>query len=124
MKSVYKPNISGTGRLFSTFAGAALAAAAYHRSNRALGLLGLGLIGRGASGWCPVTAAMERDTPHYGDNTQRHLGGSGGVLVEEVITIYRPIGEVYTYWRRHENLPHFMDHLATRISPASTRSST
>lgn len=111
MKSMYKPNISVTGRLVSTFAGAALAAAGYQRSNRALGLMGLGLIGRGASGWCPVTAAIERDTPQYRDSTKRYLGGPRGVIVEDAITIYRPINEVYGYWRGLENLPHFMEHL-------------
>ena len=110
MRSMYKPNISATGRLVSTFAGAALAAAGCQRSNRALGLLGLGLIGRGASGWCPLTAATERDTRYSGD-TRRHLGGARGVIVEDAITIYRPIDEVYAYWRSLESLPNFMDHL-------------
>ncbi len=32
-------------------------------------------------------------------------------MVEETVTIYRPVSEVYTYWRNLENLPHFMDHL-------------
>jgi len=112
MRSMYKPNISVTGRLVSTVAGAALAAAGYQRSNRALGLMGLGLIGRGASGWCPVTAAVERDTPQR-DSTKRYLGGSRGVIVEDAITIYRPVSEVYSYWRGLENLPHFMEHLET-----------
>ena len=111
MKSVYKPNISGTGRMVSTVAGVALAAAGYQRSNRALGLLGLGLLGRGVSGWCPVTAAVDRNAVHYGDSTKRHLAGSRGVIVEDAIRIYRPISEVYAYWRNLENLPHFMDHL-------------
>jgi uncharacterized membrane protein len=112
MRSMYKPNISATGRLVSTFAGAALAATGYQRSNRALGLLGLGLIGRGATGWCPVTAAMERgETHYYSDPTKRHLGGPRGVTVEDAIVIYRPISEVYAYWRNLENLPHFMNHL-------------
>ena len=59
MKSMYKPNISATARLASAAAGAALALAGYKRSNKAIGLLGLGMIARGASGWCPVTAAVD-----------------------------------------------------------------
>ncbi|HKY22232.1 MAG TPA: SRPBCC family protein [Vicinamibacterales bacterium] len=110
MRAMYKPNISATGRLVSTVAGAALTTVGYRRSNRVLGLLGLGLLGRGASGWCPVTAAIDRDAPQ-GDSTKRHLSGARGVIVEDAITIYRPIDEVYTYWRHLENLPQFMDHL-------------
>ena len=35
----------------------------------------------------------------------------GACIVEDAITIYRPVSEVYTYWRNLENLPHFMEHL-------------
>lgn len=93
-------------------AGAALSALGYRRSSRGLGLLGLGLIARGASGWCPVTAAVDRDGHGYGEeSTKRHLRGSRGVIVEDSITIYRPVSEVYSFWRNLENLPRFMEHL-------------
>ena len=111
MRSMYKPNISATGRLASTIAGATLAVVGYQRSNKALGILGMGLIARGASGWCPVTAAIDPDAQNDTDATKRHLGGSRGVIVEDVITIYRPVSEVYSYWRNLENLPRFMEHL-------------
>ena len=45
------------------------------------------------------------------DATKRHLGGPGGIIVEDTITIYRPVTDVYSYWRNLENLPRFMDHL-------------
>jgi uncharacterized membrane protein len=111
MRAMYKPNISVTGRLVSTLAGAALAAVGYQRSNRALGVLGAGLIARGASGWCPVTAAVEGNSHGATDPTKRHLAGRHGVIVEDAITIYRPIDDVYSYWRDLDNLPRFMDHL-------------
>lgn len=111
MRAMYKPNISVTGRWASTIAGVALAAVGYQRSNRALGALGAGLIARGASGWCPVTAAVEGNSHYDSDPTKRHLGGRHGVIVEDAITIYRPIDDVYSYWRNLENLPRFMDHL-------------
>lgn len=110
MKSMYKPNISKTERWASTLMGAALAAAGYQRSNKALGLAGIALLGRGASGFCPVNAAIGRDTASRYDTTAR-LGGRRGVKVEAAITIYRPQQEVYAYWRTFENLPMFMDHL-------------
>src|SRR5207247_1614944 len=34
-----------------------------------------------------------------------------GVRVEQVVTINRPIEEVYQFWRNFENLPRFMTHL-------------
>jgi len=111
MSSMYKPNISATARWTSTIAGAALAAVGYKRSNRMLRLAGLGLLARGASGWCPVTAAV-RDGSSDIELTKKHLGGPRGVIVEDAITIYRPVSEVYSYWRNLENLPRFMEHLA------------
>ena len=114
MRSMYKPNISSTARWASTIAGATLAAVGYKRANRGLSALGAGLIARGASGWCPVTAAVDRSGHgyRYGDEpTKRHLAGPRGVIVEDVVTIHRPIDEVYAYWRSLENLPRFMEHL-------------
>jgi uncharacterized membrane protein len=43
-----------------------------------------------------------------GERTPRR---SGTVRVERVITINRPIDEVYQFWRAFENLPQFMRHL-------------
>jgi uncharacterized membrane protein len=107
---MYKTNISKTERWASTFIGAALAAAGYQRSNKALGLAGIALLGRGASGFCPVNAAVGRDTCSKYD-TRARLGGSRGVRVEAATTVYLPQREVYAYWRNFENLPTFMDHL-------------
>lgn len=92
-------------------AGAALAAAGFKKSNRALGLAGLGLLARGASGWCPVTSALHRTSYSPGEGTRRHLSGPRGLMVEDAILIYRPVSEVYSYWRSLENLPRFMEHL-------------
>jgi uncharacterized membrane protein len=36
---------------------------------------------------------------------------SGGIKVKSSITVGRPIGEVYGFWRNFENLPRFMTHL-------------
>ena len=111
MKSMYKPNISATARLASTIAGTTLAIVGIQRRNKALGLLGAGLVARGTSGWCPVTAAIDSDAFGDTDSTRRHLAGSRGAIVEDAITIYRPVSEVYSFWRNLENLPRFMEHL-------------
>lgn len=63
--------------------------------------------------WLPVVAAgavgayavMQRR------GTRQQLGGSAGVRVEESVTVNRPIGDVFRFWRNFENLPQFMNHL-------------
>ncbi|MGH9308696.1 MAG: SRPBCC family protein [Vicinamibacterales bacterium] len=47
---------------------------------------------------------------------------SRDVRVEKVLTINRPIQEVYQFWRRFENLPRFMRHLESVEILSSTRS--
>ncbi|HEY7169683.1 MAG TPA: SRPBCC family protein [Vicinamibacterales bacterium] len=37
--------------------------------------------------------------------------GTSGVRIERVVTVNRPIEEVYGFWRNVENLPRFMRHL-------------
>src|ERR1043165_10300873 len=109
MNSMYKPNISSTEKWVSTIAGTALAIVGYKRSNAALGVAGLGLLARGVTGFCPVSAAIGRNTASQ--DTRDALGGSGGVRVDASTTIHRPAQEVYSYWRQLENLPRFMDHV-------------
>ena len=36
-----------------------------------------------------------------------------GVKVGKIITINRPISEIYSFWRKVENLPLFMSHLVS-----------
>jgi uncharacterized membrane protein len=110
MRSMYKANISKTERWTSSLMGTAFALIGLQRSNKALGLAGLAMLGRGASGYCPVSAALGRDTSSPYD-TRARLGGSRGARVEAAITIYRPQIEVYAYWRNFENLPNFMNHV-------------
>ena len=42
---------------------------------------------------------------------RRSTGSSPDLEVAEAITINRPIGEVYAFWRRFENFPRFMRHI-------------
>lgn len=46
-----------------------------------------------------------------GSDTRQQLGGRAGIHVEEAITVNRPIGDVFRFWRNVENLPSFMRHL-------------
>lgn len=109
-------NISDLERMLSVGAGAAMLAYALTRSRRderhsATTLLtsATGLIGRGVTGFCPVSALVGRNARRA--DTRTALSGSGGIRVHEAITIDRPVDELYRFWRNFSNLPRFMDHL-------------
>ena len=77
---------------------------------------GVGLVLRGVSGYCPVTAVTRgRNGRGAGartfSDTRASLGGARGVRVHEVVIIDRPRAEVYRFWQRLSNLPRFMRHL-------------
>ncbi len=38
---------------------------------------------------------------------------NSGIKVKSAVTVGRPVGEVYGFWRNFENLPRFMSHLET-----------
>src|SRR5437588_12542488 len=43
--------------------------------------------------------------------TQPSLKSGKGIKIEKSLTINRPVHELYSFWRRLENLPRFMAHL-------------
>jgi uncharacterized membrane protein len=45
------------------------------------------------------------------DHTKTALGGDRGVRVRESVRLEVPVGDVYRFWRRLENLPRFMRHV-------------
>lgn len=60
------------------------------------------LLYRGATGYCPVYGALDKD------------GTDPAALnITESFIVNRPRQEVYSFWRRLENLPRFMKHLAS-----------
>ena len=69
---------------------------------------GVGLVMRGVSGYCPVTAAV---APSRAQSTRDVLSGPRGIHVHETVAINRPRAEVYRFWRQLSNLPRFMSHL-------------
>jgi uncharacterized membrane protein len=116
-------NVGGAERWLSTLAGAGLVAAGLSRRDRG-GLLaaiaGGALLYRGASGHCPVNAAIGRNSAT--ESTQVALGGPGGIHVKHSVTIGRPVEELYRFWRNMENLPQFMTHLKSVTRLDDTRS--
>jgi uncharacterized membrane protein len=103
-------NVSPTERWASALAGIGLMTLAFRRGfERKYAAAGLGLIPRGVSGFCPVSAATGRNS--NATDTREALAGPRGIKVETAVTINRPIEEVYSFWRRLENLPRFTEHL-------------
>jgi uncharacterized membrane protein len=45
------------------------------------------------------------------NSPQQIVDSSSGIRVKSAITVARPVGEVYGFWRNFENLPRFMSHL-------------
>jgi uncharacterized membrane protein len=135
---VYPPraswvNVGRVERWLSMVAGGALAAYALKRRSIPGGtaaLAGAALLYRGATGHCDLyqVLGINRAERHggtradQGSDTRQQLGGSAGILVEESITINKPVDQVYRFWRDFENLPKFMTHLdsvATREAGVS-----
>ena len=119
-------NISETERWVSVAAGVGLAAyGVSRRSGAGWMLAGLGalLVRRGMSGHCHTYSLFGMNTAGTGSDTRQALGGSAGVIVEESITINRPIEELYRFWRNLENLPRVMSHLQSveRITDTLSR---
>jgi uncharacterized membrane protein len=107
-------NITDLERWLSLAAGTSLALYGLSRRKTAgwiLSAFGGMLIQRGATGHCHVYEAFGINTAGTGDDTRRALGGSAGTIVEESVTINRPVEELYRFWRNLENLPQFMHHL-------------
>jgi uncharacterized membrane protein len=106
MEATYQ-NVGSMERLITLAAGAALLGYAWRQRSRPLGFTSAGLLARGATGFCPAYAALgvnHADTKHA-------LGGARGVHVRESITVDASPEELYTFWRRYENLPLVMPHL-------------
>ncbi len=101
-------NVNNWERALSVAAGAGLLAwAARKQSGRKTSVpLGVFLVSRGASGYCPVNHAIGRDTRRQ--DTRTALAGPRGVKVLESITISKPPSEVYAVWNDLSNLPRFM----------------
>ena len=111
-------NIAGTERWVTAFVGGGLATYGLLRSptpgnalsGYAMTAAGLYLIFRGATGHCPAYSALGVNPAIEAEETSKKLGDVG-IKVTHAVSIQKPIGELYAYWRDFTNLPHIMDHL-------------
>jgi len=99
-------NVGDTERILSTVGGAALAIMALRdlKSPGGISMLLAGgvLLVRGLSGYCFVNNAIGR-------NTARKAGSP--VEINTSVSLDKPRSEVYSFWRKLENLPRIMSHL-------------
>lgn len=108
-------NIGSTERMISAFSGALLTFYAIRRPVKHWALLSAGgyMLYRGLSGYCPMNQAVGRNTA---DKEIEPL------QISRTITVNRPRSEVYAFWRQLDNLPRFMQHLAS-VTPIDTKRS-
>ncbi|HEY0404258.1 MAG TPA: SRPBCC family protein [Pyrinomonadaceae bacterium] len=76
-----------------------------------LGLVGGGLIYRGATGHCDLYHSLGINTAEGTQNPNVSVAAGRGIKVEKSVTVSKPPEELYRFWRNFENLPRFMDHL-------------
>lgn len=106
-------NVAEPERWISVIAGGALAA--YGLRMRSLpgivvAALGGALVHRGATGHCLVYESLGVTTAEeQGDQVSVPYGH--GVRVEKSVTINASAEELYTFWRKFDNLPRFMHNL-------------
>jgi uncharacterized membrane protein len=113
--------VSRGERIASLALGGALLAWAGPRRRSALGAglgtLGLALVGRGATGRCAAYRAAGIDTAQQSlssrlrAKTRQARGTTGGVEIEQSLTVNRPCEKVYEAWRRLERLPEIFEHI-------------
>jgi len=123
-------NVSDVERWASAIGGAALTVFGIKQlkdrspAGAVLAAAGGALIYRGATGHCPMYAAAGISTAseHDRNGTRAALSGSGGVRVEEVITVDASPEQLYLFWRNFEQLPSFMDHLVVVTQVDALRS--
>ncbi len=100
-------NVGTAERIGSAFAGAVLATYGLRNANSIssfpIMVAGGFLLLRGATGYCPVNSVLHRNTS---DRTVAAAKATASYIIN------KPRQEVYSYWRKLENLPLFMRHLA------------
>jgi len=112
-------NVGNYERVASAIGGGALIGYALKSrtpAGIALGLLGAGLLYRGATGQCEAYRALGVNTATTSEDVARD------VHIEKSITIGATPAELYSFWRNFENLPRFMEDLESVTQLEGNRS--
>ncbi|HUE74955.1 MAG TPA: SRPBCC family protein [Pirellulaceae bacterium] len=125
-KTSYRPpiNVGQAERLASLAGGAMLAGYGLTRGTSAgllLGAIGAAFAYRGWTGHCSVYQALGMNSAEHSDQTA--IPSGQGIKLEESITIGRPAEELFQFWRKLDNLPRVMRHVASveQLSPTRSR---
>jgi uncharacterized membrane protein len=113
-------NVSREEALFSGLAGTVLLLAGITKRSLAgatLAVTGAALLHRGITQHCPIYEMLGANTNELG---RRKVPTRRALKVQKRITIDRPPGELYRYWRNFANLPHVMRHLDS-VEPINDR---
>jgi uncharacterized membrane protein len=117
-------NVGEIERLASTIAGGALAVYGLRKrsaSGLCLTLAGTALLHRGVTGHCN-TYQLLGVTTNKTAATNEGAPVARDVHVEKAIVIDKSPEELFSFWRRFENLPRFMKHLKSVSSAGLNRS--
>lgn len=105
-------NVSATERGVSVTLGVALLAfaGARRRPLSSLVLAGFGafLAHRGITGRCAMYEALDYGSLDDDEDDRLDAGAHDDGSVEAAVTVFRPVDEVYAFWRKLENVPRFM----------------
>ncbi len=105
-----EPNIGEGQRLLSVLTGLGFMIRGLTRPSSLgviFGMMGISLVYRGASGYCPVFEAITIDAT----GGPPRIGAGKAGRISQTIVIHRPPGELYRFWRAFANLPCIMSHL-------------
>jgi uncharacterized membrane protein len=108
-------NVGRTERWISAAAGVALVAYGLrrHRFRPVLLPVGIGLLHRALTGRSEINRLLQRNSGLDKGRVSpvASLDRGEGRKIEQTVTIHRPRGELFRFWRRFDNLPRFMDNL-------------
>jgi uncharacterized membrane protein len=105
-------NVGMAERKVSLLSGGALIVLGLSRkslSGLGIAAAGAALASRGITGNCPLYQATGQSTANDGAKSKAYF--EHGIHVESSVTINRPAGELFKFWRDFANLPRFMHHL-------------
>ncbi|MCW5983304.1 MAG: SRPBCC family protein [Bryobacteraceae bacterium] len=108
-----RDRIGGADRWASLVGGGALVAYGLTRNSRmgkAMALVGGSFIYRGVTGEGRLYEALK--------NRAKSLPYGKGIKIRRAVTVNKPAGELYEFWRNFGNLPRFMRHLEA-VTPLS-----
>jgi uncharacterized membrane protein len=130
-------NVSDSERAVSAAVGGLLVASGLKKrglGGLALAIVGAELVRRGATGHCMLYDAIgfssEGDRSEVTGGHHRSdvrsaaatVNARKSIKVERVITIQKPAGELYDFWRNFSNLPRVLDHLESVTELGNGRS--